>query len=277
MTTDVDVSYAAARAQKRREALIGRKARQRRRERILVFVTPMLLLVLWEILGRLSLIDIRFFPLPSTILGGLFAMVKSGELIVHMLVSLQRVAIGFLFGAVPAIALGIAMGLSRWVRVVVEPISAALYAIPKTALFPLFLILFGLGESSKYAMVAVGVFFPILINTAAGVLQIPGIYYDVGKNFGANRYQVFRTIALPGAIPFIFAGVRLAAGMALVLIAVAEMLGASSGLGYLLWNAWSTFAIDTMYVALVTISALGVIITFLIQELEARLLPWQTR
>ena len=103
-------------------------------------------------------------------------------------------------------------------------------------------------------MVAIGVFYPVVINTVSGVLQIPKMYLDVGNNFGASRWKMFTTIALPGALPFIMTGIKLGAGMGLILIAIAEMIGAQSGLGYMIWNAWQILSVNTMYVGLIMIA-----------------------
>jgi len=134
-----------------------------------------------------------------------------------------------------------------------------------------------LGEPSKIVMVAIGVFYPVVINTMSGVLQIPAIYLDVGHNFGASRWAMFRTIALPGALPFIMTGVKLGAGMGLILIAIAEMIGAQSGLGYMIWNAWTILSVNTMYVGLITIALIGFILTFGLNELERVLIPFRER
>jgi NitT/TauT family transport system permease protein len=125
------------------------------------------------------------------------------------------------------------------------------------------------------AVVAVGVFFPVLINTAAGVLAIDKVYRDVGRNFRAGRVQTFRTVALPGALPMVMTGVKLAIGMALMLIVAAEMLGGDSGLGYLIWNSWQTFSVETMYIALIVISVLGVVFNMIVNEVERVLVPWR--
>jgi NitT/TauT family transport system permease protein len=134
---------------------------------------------------------------------------------------------------------------------------------------------FGLGEASKIFMVAVGVFFPVAINATAGVLEINKIYLDVGRNFRAGRWNTFRTIALPGALPVIMTGIRLGIGMGLVLIAVAEMIGAKSGLGYMIWSAWETFAVEQMYVGLFVIAIIGFAVTIVLNELEKLLVPWR--
>jgi NitT/TauT family transport system permease protein len=122
-------------------------------------------------------------------------------------------------------------------------------------------------------MVALGVFYPVIINTMTGVLQIPRIYLDVGKNFNASRWQMFYTIALPGALPSILAGIKLGIGLGLILIAIAEMVGAQSGIGYMIWNAWQTLSIETMYVGLLTIAVIGFVLSFILDELELLLLP----
>jgi len=171
----------------------------------------------------------------------------------------------------------LAMGLYRPVRALIEPLVAATYPIPKSAILPLMLLIFGLGEASKVAMVALFVFYPMIINTTAGVLEIDRIHLDVGKNFGAGKWQTFRTIALPGAAPLIMAGVKLGAGMGLILIAIAEMIGAQSGIGYMIWNAWQLMAVDTMFVGLIVIALLGFLFTLALDEVERWLLPWKAR
>src|SRR6202161_4998555 len=133
----------------------------RTRERILGIASPIALLVVWEAAARLHIIDTRFFPAPSSIIAVMIEMLRSGELVTNTLVSLRRLALGTLIGGVPALILGIAMGLNRWVRAAFDPIVAATYPIPKSAILPLALLIFGLGEGSKIFMVAIGVFFPV--------------------------------------------------------------------------------------------------------------------
>jgi NitT/TauT family transport system permease protein len=142
---------------------------------------------------------------------------------------------------------------------------------------PLLLLIFGLGEGSKVVMVAIGVFYPVLINSMAGVLEINKIYLDVGHNFRASRWQMFRTIALPGALPLIVSGVKLGVGMGLILIAIAEMIGAQSGIGYMIWNAWQLMSVDTMFVGLIVIAILGFAFNWALDEIERWLLPWKAR
>ena len=265
MTTDI----AAARAEQ------GFAMSMRTRERILGIASPIALLAVWEVAARLHFIDTRFFPAPSSIIAVLIEMLRSGELVTNTLVSLRRLALGTLIGGVPALILGIAMGLNRWVRAAFDPIVAATYPIPKSAILPLALLIFGLGEGSKIFMVAIGVFFPVVINATTGVLEISRIYLDVGRNYKASRWNTFWTIALPGALPVIMTGFKLGIGIGLILIAIAEMIGAKSGLGYMIWTAWETFSVEQMYVGLFTIAIIGFVLTFLLNELERLIIPWK--
>jgi NitT/TauT family transport system permease protein len=173
------------------------------------------------------------------------------------------------------VVIGIVMGISRPVRAFVEPLIAATYPIPKSSILPLILLIFGLGEMSKVMMVAIGVFYPIAINSTAGVLQISPIYLDVGKSFKASRWDTFRSIALPGALPFIMTGVKLGMGLALILIAVAEMVGARSGIGFMIWSAWETFSVGRMYAGLFVIALIGFVLSLLVNEVERWVIRWK--
>ena len=245
------------------------------RDRLIRLASPVLLLLLWEIAVRVGLLDARFFPAPSTIFGTLVQLVQNGALWANTWASLQRLFWGILLGGIPALVLGIAMGLSRPLRAFIDPLVSSTYPVPKSAIFPLLLLIFGLGEGSKIVMVAIGVFYPVLINATTGVLEINKIYLDVGRNFGASRWQVFRTIAFPGAVPHIMSGVKLGIGMGLILIAIAEMIGAKSGLGFMIWNAWEVLSVETMYVGLITIALLGFLFSVFLDEVEKLLVPWK--
>ncbi len=251
------------------------RAMTRRSETLIGLLTPIALLLLWEIAARTGMIDVRFFPAPSSVLERLVTLTMTGELIGHLAASLQRLFFGLIVGGVPALFLGLAMGLSRPLRAAVDPLVAATYPIPKSAILPLVLLIFGLGEASKIAMVALGMFYPVLINTVAGVANIDRVYLDVGRNYRADRWQTFMTIALPGALPSIFAGIKLGVGMGLILIAIAEMIGARNGIGYMIWNAWQILSVDTMYVGLLVIAVLGFLFALVLDAVERRLVPWQ--
>ena len=244
-------------------------------EPALSVASPVLLLALWEVLARIGAIDTRFFPAPSSIFATLAQMFRSGELWTHASISLQRVGIGFVIGAVPGVVIGLAMGLFRPLRAVIQPLVDGTFPIPKIAVLPLFLMIFGIGEESKYAIIATAVIYLVLINTAAGVKNIDRIYFDVGQNFHASRLMMFTDIALPGALPMIAAGLKLGMGVALLVIVAAEFVGAKAGIGYLIWTSWQVFQVEKMYVGLVVIAVLGFASAILLNTLEKLLIPWK--
>ncbi|HEY3423496.1 MAG TPA: ABC transporter permease [Negativicutes bacterium] len=242
---------------------------------ILSVLSPVTLLLLWEFLARIQVIDVRLLSSPSLILHAFIPLLLSGELLYNTAVSVQRVLWGFLVGAVPGVLLGISMGLSPLVRSAIEPMIAATYPIPKLALMPLILLVFGLGETSKIFTIAIGVFYLVVINTMAGVLSIDKIYLDVAKNFGANRKNFYWTVAFPGALPMIFAGLKLGMGMALILIVAAELSAAKAGVGWMIWRAYDMFDIEQMFVALIMLSVLGYVFSLLLDVIERWVLPWK--
>ncbi len=258
-----------------KEKKVDPKAAQLRRERIISIVSPFVAIVVWELLVRAALLDSRFFPPPTKIAVTFADLAASGELIEALKISLFRIGAGFLVGTIPALIIGLTMGLFPIVRAALEPVVAALYPIPKLALLPLIMLFFGLGEASKIATIAIGVFFLVLINTVAGVVNIPRIYMDVAKNFGASRKDYYLTIALPGALPLIFTGLKLGLGMALLLIVAAEMIGAKSGIGYMIWTGYGTFFLEKMYVGLVIMAFLGYAFSMILDELERLIIPWK--
>lgn len=243
--------------------------------RTLSVLSPLTLLFVWELLARFQIIDIRLFSSPSSIIQTFFPLLFSGELLYNTAISVQRVILGFLAGSIPGILIGMSMGLSPLVRSAIEPMIAATYPIPKLAIMPLILLVFGLGETSKVFTIAIGVFYLVVINTMAGVLNIDKIYLDVAKNFGASRKDFYLTVAFPGALPMIFAGLKLGMGMALILIVAAELSAAKAGVGWMIWRSYDMFDIEQMFVALMTLSALGYIFSIALDILERWVLPWK--
>ena len=244
-------------------------------ERLVSLFSPILLLLFWEALVRLGFLNANFFPAPTGVVGTLWGLLSSGELFRHVGISLQRSLIGFVLGSLPGLVLGLSMGLFPLARAAIWPMIGALYPIPKIAILPLVMLIFGLEESSKWVIIAIGVFFPMLINSMAGVLAIEKVYHDVGRNFGANRLTRFLTIALPGALPLVLTGVRLAWGVALLLVVAAEFVAAKSGLGYFIWHSWQIFSVEEMYVGIITISVIGYLSFLLLDELGRLLVPWK--
>jgi NitT/TauT family transport system permease protein len=250
-------------------------------ERGLSILSPLILLGLWELFAQVRVIDTRFFPAPSSIFGVLWQMVRpstqfpGGELWFHLGISVTRIVIGFLIGAVPGVCIGLAMGLFGPIRALIQPLIDATFPIPKVALLPLFIMIFGIGEESKYAIIATAVIYLVLINTVAGVRNIDTIYLDVGKNFHASRLMMFTDIALPGALPMIVTGIKLGMGVALLVIVTAEFVGAKSGIGYLIWTSWQVFQVEKMYGGLIIIAVVGFLTAGLLSWLERVIVPWK--
>jgi len=239
--------------------------------------SPIVLLLLWEVAAQARLLDPRFFPAPSSVLGELVTLTLSGELPINLGWTVQRVLIGFVCGAVPAILLGLVMGLSPLLNALLRPTIAAIYPIPKIALFPLIMLIFGLGETSKWVIVGIAVFFQVFFSTLAGVVNIEHIYLDVATNFGASRWQAYRTVALPAALPFIFTGCQLGLGMALIVVVVAEQFGTKLGLGFMIWRSWQIFEVRDMFVALIVVALLGYGSQLAMLALERRLVQWKPK
>lgn len=243
--------------------------------RLVSVLSPLVLLGLWELLARWNYLDVRLFSSPSRILSALLPLLLSGELLHHTLISLSRILLGFAAGALPGVILGLSMGLFPMIRAMLEPMILATFPIPKLAIMPLILLVFGLGETSKVFTIAIGVFYLVLINTMTGVISIEPIYLDVAKNFGARRLDFYLTVAWPGALPMIFAGFKLGMGTALLLIVAAELSAARAGVGYMIWRAYDMFDIERMFVALMTMSLLGYLLAKALDWLEARVIPWK--
>jgi ABC-type nitrate/sulfonate/bicarbonate transport system permease component len=250
---------------------------EKTRERLLYLISPIGLLLLWQVLIMLGFGDRRFIPTPSDIAVRFWQLTINGELELHTAVTLWRVLAGYFIGVIPAIAIGLFMAMFRPVRIFFDPLIAALFPIPKVALMPLLLLAFGFGDASKIAVVAIGVFFPVIINTFTGAATIDKIYWDVARNYGASTYILFTRVVFFGALPMIFAGLRIALAVAFIVLVAAEFVASKNGIGYLIWNSWELLQVDYMFVGIVVIGLLGHITSALFQELERKAIPWKVK
>jgi NitT/TauT family transport system permease protein len=251
---------------------VGRDERTLRR--LGALLSPLALILAWEAASLLGIIDRRFFPPPSLVGEAFFSLLTSGRLIEDITVSLARVSVGFTVGASLAVFLGVFLGVHPTPRALLSPVVSSVYSIPKTALLPLFLLLFGLGEASKIIVIGTSVFFLTLVNTIQGVLLVPRIYFDVASNSSAPQLLMLRTVALPGAMPYVLTGLKLSWGVALILIVVAEMLAASTGIGYLITSSWRLLKVHDMVVGIIVIGAIGYASNAVFDILERRIMPW---
>jgi ABC-type nitrate/sulfonate/bicarbonate transport system permease component len=245
------------------------------RERLLYLISPIGLILIWQALLMLGIGDRRFIPAPTDIAERFVKLTASGELPWHVGVTLYRVFAGFFIGAAPAVAVGLLMAMFRPVRIFFDPLIAALFPIPKIALMPLLLLAFGFGDASKIALVAIAVFFPVIVNTYVGAANIEQIYWDVARNYGASQMVMFSRIVFFGALPTIFAGLRIALAVSFIVLVASEFVATKSGIGYLIWNSWELLQVDVMFVGIVTIGVLGLITSAVFAEIERKAIPWK--
>ena len=259
-----------------RVAVRDRAAFLRRPEHRLLRVAALAgLLVLWEALTRVGWIPALFLPSPIGVLRELGEMAVSGQLFVHVGASLRRLVLGFAAGAAAGVAVGVATGFFSLADAVGQPLIAATFPIPKIALLPLLILWLGIGEPSKVAVIALGVFFPMAINTYAGVRQADPLLVRAAVAFGARRWSVIRKVILPSALPMIFAGLKLGAGTALLLLVAAEMIAADSGIGFLVLHAGNIMDTTKLMVGIVVLSLLGLLSHWALARCERLAVPWR--
>ncbi|HKP15740.1 MAG TPA: ABC transporter permease [Gemmatimonadaceae bacterium] len=227
-----------------------------------------------EALVRFGLHTGFFLPPPSDVIASLGKMIVDGSLATNLVSTLGRIGLGLLCGAGAGVTLGLAMGTSRRLRRIIDPLVAALHPIPRLAFFPLLIVLLGVGETSKLAAVSLGAFFPMLLNTVAGVRGMNPVHLELARNYGASRRQMFLHVLLPGSLPLMLTGFRLSANVAFHSTIGVEMVGARTGIGAMLWLSWQTFRIDHLYAILVVIAAIGIGLASLIRWVTQRSAPW---
>ncbi|MHB8189830.1 MAG: ABC transporter permease [Ferrimicrobium sp.] len=254
-----------------------RSRRLRRRDLLLGVLTPVTLLVLWQLAADSHLIDPAIFTPPTKIVVTAVALVRSGVLPHDLGITSLRLLVGYAIGALVGTAVGVALGVFRILRAAFSPLFSALYAVPQIAVLPLLLVIFGIGETPKILTVAAVTFFVLEINAMAGVRAIDPRLIEAGRAYGASGGRLFWHVFLPGSLPSIFTGLRVAAALALVVVTATEFVAANSGLGYLVWNSWQLFQPDQMYVGLITIALVGVVLTGIVELIARRVLPWSRR
>lgn len=246
-----------------------------RRYGMLRIASPIVFILLWELYARSGKISPLYLPAPLSIMTTFVEMMVNGRLLDGVIASLSRMLQGFFFGSLIGIVIGMLMGWVRTIEDVMEPIVSALYPIPKTALFPLFMLWFGLGNASKVVTIAAGVLFLVLINTVTGVKGINPILIKAARDLGATASQIFVKVVLPGSLPNIFTGLRLGAGVALLLVFVTEMEATDRGLGFLMWESFQLMLVTRMFACMITFALLGIFSAWFLRMLERLFCPWQ--
>ena len=233
------------------------------------------LLAIWELICQSGVVSSLFLPAPSAIINALLEMIADGEIGVSLAASLYRILAGFFVGSLIGLAVGLVTGTSALMDKIGTPIVNAIYPIPKIALLPLFILWLGIGELSKVTIIALGVFFPVAMNTYSGVKNVDTLLLKVAASFNASWWMTMKSLVLPNALPMIFAGLRLAAGTSLLLLVAAEMIAAQVGIGALILHYGDLMITDKLMAGVIVLSLLGLVFNLILQFLERKAIPWK--
>ena len=261
------------------------------REAGIGLIVPAVVIVFWQAVVMLGWVNPQVLPSPLAVVrkwieyllpltpydaeqGSWLAWAVSGELIIDSLGSLYRVVVGFGIGAGLALPLGLAMGANQRVYDWCNPLVQLLRPIPPIAYIPLAILWFGLGNPPAVFLIALGAFFPVLMNTIAGVRQVDGIYIRAARNLGAGGRTMFLRVILPAAVPYILSGVRIGIGTAFIVVIVSEMIAVNNGLGFRILEAREYFWSDKIMAGMISIGLIGLAIDIGMNKLNDHLLRW---
>ena len=243
--------------------------------RVLPWIVFAVLIALWQAASNTGLLPPLFMPSPLSVVKALVTLWRDGTLVGHVTASLGRIVPGWLIGTAAGLAVGLAMGIFSAARAAGIPIVSALFPIPKIALLPLLILWFGIGEPSKIATIALGVFFPTTISAYTACDSVPRNLIRMAQSFGLPGRDIVAKILLPGAMPGILAGFRISASVALLLVVAAEMIGAQQGIGAFVLTAGSLMQTDQLLAGVVMLSVLGLLIAWGLGMLERAMLKWR--
>ncbi len=233
------------------------------------------ILLLWEMVSRKGWIPPLFLPAPSEILLEGWNMLKTGLIFKHLFASLSRILLGFSIACTLGVCVGILIGFFSIPEAIGNPLIAATFPIPKIAILPLLILWLGIGEPPKVAVIALGVFFPMVINVYTGVKNVDPLLIKAALSLGSNRTRIIKKVILPAVLPMIFAGMKLGIGIALLLVVAAEMVAADAGIGFMILTAADLMQTKKLMVGLLILSLLGIFFNWLFQKLERFFIPWK--
>ncbi|KTT03506.1 alkanesulfonate transporter permease subunit [Pseudomonas oryzihabitans] len=247
---------------------------ERQLQRLAPWVVPVALIVAWQVSVSSGVLSSRILPSPAAVLEAGWALVKSGELWQNLAISGWRAGIGFAIGGSIGLALGFITGLSKWGERLLDSTLQMVRNVPHLALIPLVILWFGIDESAKLFLVALGVFFPIYLNTYHGIRNVDPALVEMARSYGLSGARLFWHVVLPGALPSILVGVRFALGLMWLTLIVAETISASSGIGYLAMNAREFLQTDVVVLAILLYAVLGKLADLAARGLERAWLRW---
>lgn len=241
-------------------------------EKIIAIAT---VLSIWELLPRIGWVNSKILPPFSIVIKKFGEMFISGELIGHITISLERALLGFALAVIIAVPLGFLLGWYERAERILDPVVQLSRNTATLAMYPLFIIIFGLGEPAKVAIIFWGAVWPLLINTIEGVQTVDPLLIKSARSMGASQLVLFFRIILPSAFPSLFTGIRLSASRSVIILVAAEMIGASSGLGYLVFFAEANNQIEKMYTGIIMLIILGVLLNYILVACEKRITRWK--
>ncbi|TCM64335.1 sulfonate transport system permease protein [Acinetobacter calcoaceticus] len=243
---------------------------------LLPWLVPILLLGLWQLVAVTGLLQSRILPAPTAVVAAFWQLLLSGDLWQHVKVSAGRALLGLFIGGGLGLLFGLLNGSSKIASTLLDTTLQMIRNIPALALIPLVILWFGIDETAKLFLVATGVFFPMYINTYHGIRSVDPQLIEMGKSYGLNRWQLYKNIILPGALPSILVGLRFALGLVWVLLIVAETISAQSGIGYMTMNAREFLQTDIVLVGILLYALLGKLADIIAVALEKYLLRWHS-
>lgn len=242
---------------------------------ILGGILPVILIILWELLSRAGVFPSYQLPAPTVILDTIINLAQDGSLWGHIGITVYRVFAGFLIGTAFAIVLGSVVGFYEKAEQLFDPMIQAFRAIPSLAWVPLFILWMGIGEPSKVTMISVGVFFPVYLNVVSGIGGVDRKLIEVGRMYGLNTLQLIRRVILPASLPSFFTGLRSGLGLGWMFVVAAELMGASTGLGYLLVLGQNTLSPETILASIILFAIVGKLSDWVLKTVEQKSLHWQ--
>lgn len=243
---------------------------------VVPWLLPVTLLLIWQIAANIGWLEKRILPAPSAVVVAFWHLLLSGELFTHVRVSAGRALLGLLIGGGLGLALGLLNGTSKFAANILDSTLQMIRNIPALALIPLVILWFGIDETAKLFLVAVGVFFPVYINTYHGIRSVDPDLIEMGNAYGLSRRELYQQIILPGAMPSILVGLRFSLGLVWVILIVAETISAQSGIGFMTMNAREFLQTDVVLVGILLYALLGKFADSLVKGLEHYLLRWNT-
>jgi sulfonate transport system permease protein len=237
-------------------------------------IIPTVVLIAWEVTAWRGLLPVQILPSPAQVASTFYDLVRDGEIIADLRISLWRITCGFIFGGVAGLALGAAMGASRTIEDYCGPLFRAFAQVPSLGWVPILILIFGLDEILKYLIIAKACFVPITLATAEGIRNVPRQYLEVVSVLRLSRRAALTKLLIPAALPTIFSGLRLGLSHAWIALIVVEMIAAAEGIGYMMVWGRTLFQIDIVIVGMIQIGVIGFLMDLGLTRLERRLRRW---